>query len=339
MEHLTLKAVTTAQDQDQGVFTAVISTSSIDREKDVVDPAGMVTALQKWTSTGKQIPLTWNHSAAADQFIGSIDPTSAKDVNGEVVVDGRIDQSTDTGAHAWRLIKAGVVGFSFGYLILKGSSRKGGGRNIAELDVFEITATPTPMNNDTRVLDYKALMDGAGEQLFPGSELDGARAGELKAVWTTAYVNDLPDSAFLYVAPGGEKDSDGKTMPRNLRYFPVRDASGAVDQAHVRNALARIPQADLSQTVKDAATAKAQQLLDSSKTVDVTDKEPDRARSVDPLRRKADALALEVLSGGKSLRKPPRTPPKPAEPRLSVAELRRQMHQATLDALIGGSGQ
>ena len=74
----------------------------------------------------------------------------------------------------------------------------------------------------------------------------------------------------------------------------------------------------------------------AASAVDETD-EATRPRAVDPLRIKADAVALEVLSGGESLRKPPRSnPPTPAAPRLTVAELRQQMHQATLDALIGG---
>ena len=62
------------------------------------------------------------------------------------------------------------------------------------------------------------------------------------AVWTTAYVNDLPDSAFLYISPGGEEDDDGKTKPRSLRHFPYRDSKGAVDLPHLRNAIGRIPQ-------------------------------------------------------------------------------------------------
>jgi HK97 family phage prohead protease len=48
--------------------------------------------------------------------------------------------------------------------------------------------------------------------------------------------NDLPDNAFAYIEPGGTKDSEGKTMPRSKRHFPVHDA------AHARNALARIAQ-------------------------------------------------------------------------------------------------
>ena len=80
-------------------------------------------------------------------------------------------------------------------------------------------------------------------------------------VWTTAYVNDLPDSSFLYIGPGGSKDSEGKTTPRSLRYFPVKDANGKIDLPHLRNALARIPQASsLSADVRATAMAKAQRM-------------------------------------------------------------------------------
>lgn len=54
---------------------------------------------------------------------------------------------------------------------------------------------------------------------------------------STADINDLPDSDFAYIEPGGEKDDEGKTKPRSLRHYPIQDA------AHVRNALARAQQA------------------------------------------------------------------------------------------------
>ncbi len=81
------------------------------------------------------------------------------------------------------------------------------------------------------------------------------------AEWTTAYINDLPDSAFLYIEPGGKKDEDGKTVPRTLRHFPYKDASGAIDLPHLRNAIARIPQSSLPQSVKDRVQAKARRIL------------------------------------------------------------------------------
>jgi hypothetical protein len=84
---------------------------------------------------------------------------------------------------------------------------------------------------------------------------------EARAEWSTAYVNNLPDSAFLYVEDGGRKDSSGKTTPRTLRHFPYKDSSGAVDLPHLRNALARIPDSSLPQAVKDDLTAKAKGIL------------------------------------------------------------------------------
>lgn len=54
-----------------------------------------------------------------------------------------------------------------------------------------------------------------------------------KAAMSAADVNDLPDSAFAHIEPGGEKDDQGKTTPRSLRHYPVHD------QAHARDALGR----------------------------------------------------------------------------------------------------
>ena len=73
--------------------------------------------------------------------------------------------------------------------------------------------------------------------------------------WSTSYVNDLPDSAFAYIAPGGNKDADGKTTPRSKRYFPHHDATGKVDKSHVDNAAARIPDSSLATAAKDKAEA------------------------------------------------------------------------------------
>ena len=65
--------------------------------------------------------------------------------------------------------------------------------------------------------------------------------------WTTKYINSLPDSAFLYIHPDYKS---GKSKDKSLRYFPVYDINGNLDPAHVRNALARLPQAKLPEKVK-----------------------------------------------------------------------------------------
>lgn len=87
-----------------------------------------------------------------------------------------------------------------------------------------------------------------------------------KAVWTTAYVNDLPDSAFLHILPGGKKDSEGKTTPRDLRMFPYKDAEGKIDLPHLRNAIARIPQSNrIDEGTKNSLQARARKLLGGQK--------------------------------------------------------------------------
>jgi hypothetical protein len=84
-------------------------------------------------------------------------------------------------------------------------------RFLDEMRIHEFTITPFPMNPQARIMAAKAAMSSAS-------------------------VNDLPDSAFAYIEPGGKKDADGKTTPRSLRHFPIHD------KAHADNAAARIAQ-------------------------------------------------------------------------------------------------
>jgi HK97 family phage prohead protease len=156
MEQLLLKAVATAT-TDQGIFEAVISTSAIDREKDIVEPNAMVSALRAWTVTGKVVPLHWNHSSDPENIVGHVDPESVKAVADEVVASGQVDLDTDRGRQVWRLMKSNTIGFSFGYITTGSTKRADGGRTITSLDVFEISATPAPMNAETRVLATKAV--------------------------------------------------------------------------------------------------------------------------------------------------------------------------------------
>jgi hypothetical protein len=145
MQHVLLKAAT-ATTTEEGTFEAVISTATPDREGDVVAPQAMVRALQRWTRMQKMVPLAWAHSGDADKQIGFIDPASAREAKGEVVVSGFIDRTIPVGADAWRQVKMGTIGWSYGYLVPRGGSvkRKGGGGEITELDIYEVSACPAP---------------------------------------------------------------------------------------------------------------------------------------------------------------------------------------------------
>jgi HK97 family phage prohead protease len=476
MEHLTLKAATAVQ-TDEGTFTAVISTVAVDRHKDIVDPDGLVRALHKWVGVGKNIPLAWHHSTRPEDIIGHIDPATARNEGGQVVVEGWIDESVEpAGKNAWRLVKSGTLGFSYGFIPLAQSPRKGGGFHIKEADVFEITATPIPANHETRVLGWKSADKLQQEQddatvefldasvvevvepepepipepepepvIVPSAEeihkqvdlvareqakaaktdipvppapdpepepepepeptpppseeevrkqaeavvreqaraakrdmpppppdpmvkafehfkpagktaeqivyaLDGTQVsdsvlyvrlisadekagideGEIKAVWSTAYVNNLPDSAFLYVE-SGTKDSEGKTTPRSKRHFPYKTAEGSVDLPHLRNALARIPQSSLPDDIKSRTKSKAQRILDNAtKSVDAG---KEHWPSVDPLVKEALALSLEHARTSSDI---PQTKAQPVATRNpSVDEFEQEHYELMLSHLRG----
>lgn len=109
------------------------------------------------------------------------------------------------------------------------------------------------------------------------------------AVWSTAYINDLPDSCFLFVSPGGKKDGEGKTVPRSLRHFPYKDSGGKVDLPHLRNAISRIPQANIPASFKDSLQARARRLLANAGGT------PKGGNAVDEvLRQFAERLGIEL---------------------------------------------
>jgi site-specific DNA-adenine methylase len=145
------------------------------------------------------------------------------------------------------------------------SSMRGVGGPSVLTQLLISNYTPTRKSLD-------GLADGGWEidemppKLVAGADLSSS--GEIeKKRWSTAYINDLPDSAFLLVEDGGKKDADGRTTPRTLRHFPVRDADGKLDVAHVREAVGRIPQAKIAGFDADAKRAlqnRARQLLDDA---------------------------------------------------------------------------
>jgi HK97 family phage prohead protease len=141
---------------ERGEFSAVVSSVRPDREGDIVHPSAMVDALAAWAELGKAVPLAWEHRTDPDEIVGHVDAASARETNGEVVVDGWVDRSIPRGRQAWRLVKSGVIGLSFGYLVTGSVKRDDGTRELTGIDVFEITLTVAPMNGDTRITGWKS---------------------------------------------------------------------------------------------------------------------------------------------------------------------------------------
>lgn len=96
-------------------------------------------------------------------------------------------------------------------------------------------------------------------------EMMGMRAVMgMRAMMSTKDINDLPDDAFAYIEPGGQKDESGKTVPRSKRHFPIHDA------AHVRNALARASQSPFGSKAMPKILAAAKKFgIGETKSLDI----------------------------------------------------------------------
>jgi HK97 family phage prohead protease len=180
VKEMVLAKATVTSATEAGTFSAVIATVKPDRENDVVLPKAVVNALRAWGD--KSIPLAWQHLADnPDEIIGHIVPDSVKAIDGEVHADGWVDRDTARGKQVWRLIKGGVVGFSYGYLILDADVREDGGRTLKAIDVFEISVTATPANAGTRVVSWKSTdQQPEPEPEVPSPEDLRARSRELE---------------------------------------------------------------------------------------------------------------------------------------------------------------
>jgi HK97 family phage prohead protease len=144
--------------QDLGEFTAIAACYSTDREKDRIRPGAFEQTITRWQASGKKIPVHWDHRGGPENIIGWVDPKSMREEPGlGLFVAGKLDIDDSRVARAaWRLMKANSVGFSFGYLAQASRTRSDGGRDLIALDLFEISATPAPINPDTGILQLKS---------------------------------------------------------------------------------------------------------------------------------------------------------------------------------------
>lgn len=137
-----------------------------------------------------------------------------------------------------------------------------------------------PFGQTIKTIDPGGNVDATGKAMDPDIVPEGVtttghamKINVSPTVWTAPYIYDLPDSAFLYVEPGGTV-VDGKTIPSTLRHFPYRDASGAIDPVHLNTAVKRLESTKglpgMTETTKTALLDYAEALRDDG---DTTDKE------------------------------------------------------------------
>jgi uncharacterized protein len=144
---------TTVTDTDQGTFETLVSAWEADRESDIIARSAFDQTIRAWQIAHKNLPLLFEHSTL---IVGAIYPASMHTTDEGLVVAGEVDRSTDEGKQTWRAIKSGVAAFSIGYMA-ESVPRKGGGREITEIDLLEVSITSTPMHPSTRALSWKSV--------------------------------------------------------------------------------------------------------------------------------------------------------------------------------------
>lgn len=203
-----------------------------DQGGDLIVPGAFTKTLKSRTRR----PLLWQHDTRKP--IG-VERSLKQDGNG---LFGHWDLLTNTepGKYAYEALKSGAIsGMSIGY-VPSDVEFAGDTRKLLVVDLLENSIVTLPMHEDAQVQSVKAQ-------------------------WDAAYVNDLPDSAFALILPGGSKDADGKTTPRDLRKLPHHDASGSLDMPHLRNAMSRCPQMEgVSDTERSHAEAHLKKHMDAA---------------------------------------------------------------------------
>jgi len=105
------------------------------------------------------LPLHWNHSSSAEDVVGFVDPATMHETDEGLVVRGQLDlEESEVAREAWRSMKHNAIGLSFGFLTVD-SHDDDGVRVLDEVDLFEITLTPSPANADTRITEMKSVPD------------------------------------------------------------------------------------------------------------------------------------------------------------------------------------
>lgn len=132
--------------------------STIDQGGDIVVPGAFEKSLAKWKSSGRQVPVLWQHKT--DEPIGSW-PELKEDDHGLL---GSAELWTDDAQYA-RIAHKGmktktITGLSIGYRIKREEyDKKSGANRLIELDLVEISVVTNPMHDDARIDSVKSMIE------------------------------------------------------------------------------------------------------------------------------------------------------------------------------------
>ncbi|MFP4239226.1 MAG: HK97 family phage prohead protease [Rhodosalinus sp.] len=148
-----------------------------DQGGDAVAPGAFAAALARFAAAGRRVRMLWQHDPA--QPIGVWEEVR-EDARG-LFVKGRLLTEVARGREAAALLRAGAIeGLSIGYRTVQ-AERRGAGRVLTEVELWEVSLVTFPMLPSARVV---AKQDGTAEALRALAEgFRAARAalGETRA--------------------------------------------------------------------------------------------------------------------------------------------------------------
>lgn len=263
-KHLTKAFVTKSTTiTDQGVFSALLAAWTVDRGGEQIRPGAFAGTIKRWQASGKMIPLHWDHSGDPHDIIGYIDPKSMRELDDGLYVEGSLDLDTsEVAREAWRSMKNNAVGLSFGYITLE-REEKGDVLHLLELDLFEGSITPAPMNPDTQLLEMKNVEgeEPPAEEPEPGAEPDEEEEAS----------DD--ENGDEEVEDPGDEEPEGQVTEQD----PLKHLSNDV--------------------VLEAALGRPVKAVPPGAQADEPEPDPEPS-SEQELRRKTDKIALEMALGG-----------------------------------------
>ena len=161
---------------DSGTFEGYAAVfGNVDAYGDVIEKGAFKRTLDHWKSSGKPIPILWQHDPG--EPIGATIEASEDDhglrVKGQLVLD------TARAREAHALLKAGVLGgLSIGYTTVKDEwDRENDTRILKEVRLWEYSLVTWPANEQAIVTGVKQLADEMAELRRTLDEFKGALRG------------------------------------------------------------------------------------------------------------------------------------------------------------------
>jgi len=146
-----------------------------DQGGDVVMKGAYEASLKRLKAAGTRVKLLWQHDP--NQPIGVWDEVH-EDGKG-LFVKGRLLTETQRGQEAATLIEAGAIdGLSIGYRTIKADRNAKGHRQLAELELWEVSLVTFPMLPEARI----GTAPEAGKSDLPDPDLAQNLAGVLRTL-------------------------------------------------------------------------------------------------------------------------------------------------------------